>query len=191
MPDNDKLKARYAWERAKEVLDGFIVGLNNIAMDVAWVKAQLIIEAQAQFHVRIGNSEEDAIAMAWEDFDIACRGRGEPGVTGAIFQLWSRLPKRFDSKFKKALEAAFQASRAETHPHARRYAPRDCDARIQSVEDGFDDPEAIPLIHIPKVAAVKNARDLKAAINKVMDFSNLTVLEGGKGQTSQLEDDVF
>lgn len=191
MSKQDNLNPRYAWERSKAVLDEFIEGLNNVAMDVAWVKAQLIIEAQAEFHERLGNSEEDAMAMAWEDFDIASRGRGEPCVTGAVFQLWSRLPHRFDAKFRKALEAAFKAAREATHPAARRYAPRDYEAKVQTVEDGFDDPEAIPLIHIPQVAAIKNARDIKDAINKVADFTALTLVEGGKGQPPEAEDDIF
>jgi hypothetical protein len=193
MNKQKQLGSRYAWRHAWEILDAFFKQIDLTPMDVAWMKAQLIISAQAQFHEQLGNSEEDAVAMAWEDFDIACRGRGEPCVTGAIFQLWSRLPKKHDRKFIKALTTAFQAARDNTDPMAQRYAPLDYAATLQSVEDGFDSPEAIPLIHIPRIESIKSARDLKNAINKVVDFSNspFAVIEGGKDETPEAPDEVF
>lgn len=191
MRKKDPLEPRYAWKCAHKELDLFVKSLQMPILSVAWTKAQLIIDAQCRFYVSVGNSAEDAVAMAWEDFEMACRGRGEPGISGAAFMLWSRIPDVHDKAFEGALYRAFKSAYESTEPNGRRYLDKDYKAKVHTLSDGFDDPEAIPISITPVKDAPKTASSLRDRINKVMDFSNLTVLEGGKGQTSELEDDVF
>jgi len=187
------LQPRYAWERVQAELNKFVDSLDIQGLYVAWMKAQLIIEAQARFYSHVGNGVEDSVSMAWEDFEMACRGRGEPGITGAIFHMWSRLPNKNDKAFKTALERAFLEAYYATAPAARRYRDKDYKAKVHTLADGFDDPEAMPISIMPVAEAPKSANSLRDRINSMTDFksSSFEVVEGGKGQPAKAEDDVF
>ena len=189
------LKHQYAWQVARQKIDSFIEQLNNYTMYEGWVKAQLIIEAQARYYAHTGSSVETAISMAWEDFDMACRGRGEPGITGAVLHLWAKTPDSFDIPLRNALEFAFQSAREATEPNKLRYHPKEYTSRVRTLDDSFDLPEAIPLIHAPVIEALNNAKDIKAAINQISDFRSppFTLIKGGKDEPeeSPVQDDLF
>lgn len=199
MIDNKNSKQpRYAWEKAQEIIHKYIEGLQLVEMQICWIKAQLIIEAQARYYSHVGNDVEDSVSMAWEDFEVACRGAGEPGITGAIFMLWSRLPKKEDKYFKFNLENATLTARGATDPNALRYMPKVYQAKVQTPENGFDLPEAIPLRVVPVLPSVPTTGALKSAINKITDFSvsPFQVFEGGKSsqqadEPDQPEDELF
>lgn len=188
-----KLSDHYAWQVAQKAIEKFIEPLNDFQMYEGWVKAQLIIEAQARYYAHSGHPVEVAISMAWEDFDLACRGRSEPGITGAVFMLWSRTPNRYDKAMRKTLEEAFKAARAATNPSKLRFHPNDYADRVKTLDDNFDLPEAIPIIHVPVLQAINNAKDLKSAINQISDFSAapFTVIEGGKSIAADTNEDLF
>lgn len=187
------LQPRYAWERAHKVINDYVDKLQLQPFYIAWMKAQLIIEAQFRFYSHVGNEHEDAISMAWEDFEMACRGRGEPGITGAIFHMLSRLPSKNDKEFKRVLESAFAEAHVATAPAALRYRDKDYKAKVHTLADGFDDPEAMPIRITTVEPAPKSPQGLKEQINRVTDFASpsLTVLEGSKDKPALREDDVF
>ena len=69
---------------------------------------------------------------------------------------------------------------------------------MQTPENGFDLPEAIPLRVVPVLPSVPTTGALKRAINKVTDFSAspFQVFEGGKSmqqadEPDQPEDELF
>lgn len=183
----------YAWKVAQEAIEKFIEPLNSFMLYEGWVKAQLIIEAQARYYAHTGYPVEIAVSMAWEDFDMACRGRSEPGITGAVFMLWSRSPNRYDKALRKTLESAFLAARTATKPNKLRFHPKDYAESVKTLDDDFDLPEAIPIIHVPVLQAINNAKDLKSAINQISDFSAepFTLIEGGRDATPSTNEDLF
>jgi hypothetical protein len=188
-------KQRYDWQRVQESVDKFVADIDSQSVFFAWMKAQLIIEAQSRFYSHVGNSVEDAVSMAWEDFEMACKGRGEPGITGAILHMWSRIPAKNDRAFKRCLEVGFAAARFGVNVNALRYRDKDYMAKVHTLNDGFDDPEAIPITIVaaaPQPAAPTKST-LKDRINKVTDFSNspFSVITGGKDETPEAPDDVF
>jgi hypothetical protein len=191
---------RYDFEIAREKIDNYIMASKDGGLIVAWLKAQLIIEAQARFYGLQEYDEDTALALAWEDFDIACRARGEPGVTGAVFMLWSRLPKSKDKEFREVLQGAFVQAQYQTDSRLFRYPERARLARVQTLEDGFDDGEATPMDFRAIQEWIKK-KDAEAVPAKpVAPKPKLTIVEAGlkeepkpktKPKSEPEPDDVF
>jgi hypothetical protein len=159
------LSPLYQYEHVREALNRF-TSQSTSEMQEAWRLAQEIIEAQARFY-RAFWDEPTARAKAWEDFEIACRGRGAAGISGAVFELWQHLPRRKDNAFLAAMEQGFAKAHQNTDPRFLRYRPHDRNAKLRTLEDGFDEPEA-SAIDIPIPEAVKNFA-LTAGV-QVMEF---------------------
>jgi hypothetical protein len=134
---------RYMWEHAHKEIDRHIKSVNAPELTKAWILAQKIIASQASLYAP-EVSEEVAMSMAWEDFEMACRGVGQPGIGGAIFHLWSRTTRRDDKKFQSVLTAAFAAAGAATDPRAFRYAAHHRDTPIATLDKGFGKREVYP-----------------------------------------------
>ena len=184
---SSKKSSIYAWEVAREKIHEYIVGLNNPQVFAAWIKCQLVIEAQARFHKHVGYSVEDAVAMAWEDFDTATRGKGEPTVAGAVFMMWSRLPKKCDRDLQRVYTEAFKAAQDATEPGRLRYHSTVRTSRVLTLADDFDLPEAIPLDLTPVATRLKNAKDIKQVLDSAQGFKErgFTLVEGGASKPDQ------
>jgi predicted negative regulator of RcsB-dependent stress response len=158
----------------------------------------LIIKAQAQFYTLSEYDDDVALALAWEDFDLACRARGEPCITGAVFQLWSRLPKKKDKEFKEVLNRALAQAQYQTDSRLFRYPERARLARIQTLEDGFDEAEATPL-EFRDIQAWVSKRDAEAEAKAVekkapaakLSLVDVPVLDTMPGKSVDDEDDIF
>jgi hypothetical protein len=191
-------KKHYDYQVAFDIIDEYIANSEEAGLIVAWVKAQLVIRAQARFYELAEYDEDVATALAWEDFDLACRARGEPCITGAVFQLWSRLPKKKDKEFKEVLNRALAQAQYQTDPRLFRYPERARLARIQTLEDGFDEAEATPL-EFRDIQAWVSKRDAEAeakTIEKKAPAAKLTlvdvpVLDTMPGKSVDDEDDIF
>ena len=105
-----KKSKQYAWQQAHAIINAFIDNVNSGMLNMAWVKAQFLIEAQAKYHVYTGHDESDALAMAWEDFDMACRGKADPAITSPAFMLWAYVPGRTEKQWMRTLKDAFKAA---------------------------------------------------------------------------------
>lgn len=176
-----KKSSIYAWEIARQKIHKFVDELDNIHLYTAWIKAQLIIEAQARYHCHVGHSVEDSVAMAWEDFDVAARGMGEPGIAGAVFMLWSRLPKKHDAQMKRVMGEAFTAAQEATEPSRLRYTVNVRFARVLTLADNFDLVEAFPVDLTPISERLTNAKDIKQVLDAAQGFKDrgFTLVEGG------------
>lgn len=159
------LSPLYQYQHVRESLNRFS-SQSSGEMQEAWRLAQEIIEAQARFY-RAFWDEPTSRAKAWEDFEIACRGRGAAGISGAVFELWQHVPRRKDNAFLAALEQGFAKANETTDPRFRRYRPTDRNAMLRTLEDGFDEPEASP-VDIPVPDAVKQFALTEGV--QVMDF---------------------
>jgi hypothetical protein len=133
----------YAWREAHKAIDEKVRSEGSASLIAAWQVAQAIIEAQA----RASYPEESlptALARAWEDFEMACRGVGQPGVSGAIFMLWSRTLRRQDGAFQTTLTRAFAAAVLATERAGLRYPMRLRSIRVATLRKGFGLAEAPP-----------------------------------------------
>ena len=142
--DENMNKPVYAWRVAQQIVEKRVQKIALAQVTSAWLVAQAIIDA----HGRITYAEESpdvARAMAWEDFEMACRGVGQPGISGAIFHLWSRVPRKKDRSFRAALIRAFDAALRATPREALRYPARLRAIRIASLNRGFGHQEARPV----------------------------------------------
>ena len=190
-----KKSKQYAWQQAHAIINAFIDNVNSGMLNMAWVKAQFLIEAQAKYHVYTGHDESDALAMAWEDFDMACRGKADPAITSPAFMLWAYVPGRTEKQWMRTLKDAFKAAQDATETAALRYYPSDYASPMRTLDEGFDLPEAVPMLRVPAAQGVRDTKDLKAAINKVTDFNPpvFSVIDGGKSEpeVNQQEDELF
>lgn len=187
---------QYAWQVTHKIIGEFIDNVNSGMLNMAWVKAQFLIEAQAKYHVYTGHDESDALAMAWEDFDMACRGKADPAITSAVFMLWAYMPGRVEKHWMRTVKDALKAAEDATETAVLRYYPSDYAAPLRTLDEGFDLPEAVPMLRVPAAQGVRDTKDLKAAINKVTDFSShgFSVIDGGKSapdDDDQQEDELF
>ena len=134
----------YVWQHAWKAIDDAVRQIDVPYLDRAWVVAQRIIEAQASTY-RPEVSETVALAMAWEDFEIACRGSGQPGIGGAIFHMWSRVPSNHDKVLHKALTEGFKRAVAATSPDVLRYPATARSTPIATLAKGFGRAEVAAL----------------------------------------------
>jgi hypothetical protein len=142
--DDQTNKPVYAWRVAQQVLEKHVQKIALKRVTSAWLVAQAIIDA----HGRITYAEEApdvARAMAWEDFEMACRGVGQPGISGAIFHIWSRMPRNKDRSFRAALTRAFDTALRATPREALRYPARLRAIHIATLNNGFGHAEASPV----------------------------------------------
>jgi hypothetical protein len=187
MASPKKKSSVYAWEVAREMIHEYITGLNNPQVFAAWIKCQLVIEAQARFHRHVGHTLDEAVAMAWEDFDTATRGKGEPSVAGAVFIMWSRLPAKNDRDLQQVYTEAFKAAQDATEPSRLRYHSTVRNSRVLTLKDDFDLPEAIALELTPVSARLNNAKDIKQVLDAAQGFKErgFTLVEGGVTKAEQ------
>jgi hypothetical protein len=146
----------YQFQHARHGLDMWIKAKDIPGLDESWELAKEVIEAQARFYRRYWG-EEVARAKAWEDFDIACRGRGAPAISGAVFELWSNVPPEEAGEMRSVITAVLAKSQGETDTRYLRYNVVDRHSPVRTLEDGFCEPEAHPIdFDIPCTATVKS-----------------------------------
>ena len=175
---SEGLNPLYQYQHVRESLNRF-ASQSTTEMQEAWRLAQEIIEAQARFY-RAFWDEPTARAKAWEDFEIACRGRGAAGISGAVFELWQHVPRRKDNAFLAAMDQGFAKAHQTTDPRYLRYRASDRNSKLRTLDEGFDEPEASP-IDIPIPEAVKQFALTEGV--QVMEFTPPTKEEKAK-QTS-------
>ncbi len=110
----------YAWKPADAHIHRWIVAQRDPDLIRAWRLVRAIIHAQGVLYAR--SRPEVALARAWEDFDIACRGMGEAAITGAVFHLWCEVPPELEATLETVLGEAFRRAQDATPPRALRYA---------------------------------------------------------------------
>ena len=143
---------RYAWELAKKAIDSYVEEFGTKPVADAWLLAQRIIAAQAStYHPE--HSMAVSMSMAWEDFEMACRGIGQPGIGGAIFHLWSRTSRTEDKRLQAALTEAFKAAVVATDTKALRYAMGHRNTPIATLDKGFGKREVAPISEKPSAKA--------------------------------------
>lgn len=135
---------RYAWEAAYEVLNRFVREVGTAHFTRAWIMTQRMLESVASCY-RPDEPEPVAKAMAWEDFEMACRGRGSPLLAGGFFQMWSRCPGNYDKAFELALSRAFDAALKLTDPRILRYPAAYRQGEMATLTKNFQRGEATPV----------------------------------------------
>jgi len=126
----------YAWIQAWSKIEEAVQEINTIPLSRAWVLCQRIIDAQASLYSEhVG--ERVAIAMAWEDLEMGFRGIGQPGISGAVFHLWSRVPDNCDAYFHSMLTEGFYDAVVATDPTVLRYASKYHKIDIATLTSGF------------------------------------------------------
>jgi hypothetical protein len=173
---------RYAWELAWEIINQFVEDADLVHLHRAWVFTQLTIKAQAELY-RPRVDADTALAMAWEDFSIACRGLGEPGISGPVFQIISRLPNRLDKPWAQMLTEAFDAALSATPPSVLRYHPKTHMEPIATqANTKFGQPEHTPrdaslfVNNVPPVDMGVAAKSPTVAVAKPVTTVSPTVL---------------
>lgn len=139
---------RYAWELAKKEIDAYIQESGTQPMVEAWTLAQRMIAAQASIY-RPEHSMAVSMSMAWEDFEMACRGIGQPGIGGGIFHLWSRTSRTEDKRLQTVLTEAFKAAVVATDSKVLRYAMGHRNTPIATLDKGFGKREVSPISEKP------------------------------------------
>jgi hypothetical protein len=174
-----KLEPLFQYQHAREKIDRFIRGMGDGDVVDAWELAQEIIEAQTRHHQKRW-SEDVSRAKAWEDFEMAWRGRASAGISGAVFHMWAEMPVNRCTALIQALEGAFKAAHERTDPTLLRYGESDRKTRIQTLDDGYDLPPAIPYDR-PIPAAAQRVAQQVVSSEQVMEFaSRFSVIQGGK-----------
>lgn len=101
--------------------------------------------------------EEISRSKAWEDFDIACRGQGAPGISGAVFELWAAVPPEFEKEFQAVLNTSIEHARLRTDMRYARYNLVARVAPIRTLSQGFCLPQAAPVdFAIPTADSVRD-----------------------------------
>ena len=184
----------YAWAAAWESIDAAIDVIDTPSLCRAWAFSQKLIEVQSlmyQPHV----SRKVALAMAWEDLELAFRGMGQPGIGGAVFHLWSRIPDEFDDFFHQMVDTGFKASVDATDAAVLRYDLTLRKTPIATLDSGFGRGEAeakdtgfwenlVVPTHSWETHAQLKETDEPVAGRPVLIHANrghkLTVIDGGK-----------
>ena len=143
---------RYAWELAQKEIDAYIQESGTKPMVDAWLIAQRMIAAQASIY-RPEHSMAVSMSMAWEDFEMACRGIGQPGIGGGIFHLWSRTSWTEDKRLQTVLTEAFKAAVVATDTKVLRYAMGHRNTPIATLDKGFGKREVSPISEKPLASA--------------------------------------
>ena len=143
---------RYAWELAQKEIDAYIQESGTKPMVDAWLIAQRMIAAQASIY-RPEHSMAVSMSMAWEDFEMACRGIGQPGIGGGIFHLWSRTSRTEDKRLQTVLTEAFKAAVVATDTKVLRYAMGHRNTPIATLDKGFGKREVSPISEKPLASA--------------------------------------
>jgi hypothetical protein len=140
----------------KKALDDWIALQSLPGLQESWLLAQEIIEAQARFYGRFW-SVDISRAKAWEDFDIACRGQGSPGIGGAVFELWSSIPPDYEIEFLAVLNTAIELARSRTDLRYARYNLVARTKPLRTLSQGFCLPQAAPVdFDIPTAQSVRD-----------------------------------
>ena len=146
----------FQFQYIKADLDAWVDVKGLPGLSESWQLAQEIIEAQARFYRRFWG-EDVARAKAWEDFDIALRGRGAPGISGAVFELWSNVPPQCEATLKAVLSCAVDKARSATDHRYLRYGLVDRHSPVRTLSEGLCLPEAIPTDYaVPTATSVKD-----------------------------------
>ena len=171
---------RYAWELAQKAIDAYIQESGTKPMVDAWLLAQRMIAAQASIY-RPEHSMAVSMSMAWEDFEMACRGIGQPGIGGGIFHLWSRTSRTEDKRLQTVLTEAFKAAVVATDTKVLRYAMGHRNTPIATLDKGFGKREVSPISEKPLASAGVLSHDW---FNSVVDTA------ASSPEPTQPQDDV-
>lgn len=145
----------YQFQHVRHGMDIWVKHKDIPGLDESWDLAKEVIEAQARFYRRYWG-EEVARAKAWEDFDIACRGRGGPAISGAVFELWANVPAEEVGEMRSVITALLAKSQGETDTRYLRYNVVDRHAAVRTLDEGFCEPEATAIdFDIPPASTVK------------------------------------
>jgi len=192
MENPSKLPDRYQYEVAKAIIDEFVQDIDMPGFTRAWYIALRIINVYAL----TDNEGEDKVvsrARAWEDWEVACKGAGQPANTGAILQMYSNLPEEYDLRFKATLERAFATAGMASDPTLRRYSPEVRALPINVLSDGFNLPEATPLSprERERVREEAEAHFVKVSKQFELDEEGKPILEVIQGGLNVGDDDDY
>lgn len=162
----------FQFQHVKMAVDNWVALRDSPGLLESWALAQEIIEAQGRFLQRFW-PEQVARAKAWEDFDVACRGHAGPGISGAVFELWSNTEPEYQDELRNVLTVAFEKAQMETDARFLRYSIHDRTSRVRTLSDGLSDRYAVP-----SDTALTN-EDSHAS--KPKQHPVFTVLPGGRG----------
>ena len=188
---------QYAWQVAQPRIEQLINKFDDDMglLSDAWLRTQAVIAGFGLYYEANGYEKELATAMAWEYFDIAARGRAEPGITGAVFNLWARMPDEHDQEFRKGLEDALNAAQAATEPSKLRYSKAEARSRVRTLDDGFDEPEAVPQDVAPTRKVEKPVVTAPPEIPQVPEVtkSPFVLIDGGRAAPATVvpEEELF
>jgi hypothetical protein len=190
MENPSKLPDRYQYEVAKVIIDEFVQDIDMPGFTRAWHLALRIINV---YGLTDNEGEEKVLsrARAWEDWEMACKGQGQPAITGSILQMYSNLPEEFDERFKAILERAFATAGMASDPTLRRYAPEGRSRPVHVLSDGFALPEAVPLSKRERERVMKDAEAHFVKVSKQfeLDEEGKPILEVIQGGLNVVDDD--
>jgi hypothetical protein len=135
---------RFAYEEAEGLLDQFAAGPRFAAFRRAYRKFKHVLMSYAFVDYMDGDRLDDAeaikhaVALAWEDAQMAFVGHGESALTGAVIQLWATLENsEHDLFFETIKEAFLRAERATASTTPRMYLAQYRKKKPRRPEQGF------------------------------------------------------
>lgn len=117
---------RFAYEVAEKVLNAFVSSHPSKQFQHAYYRLKLFVRSIALGdYVAQGFDKQEALSFAWEDAEMAFRGRSEPSLGGVILQMWVHVGD-FEKAFEETIKSAFrQANEATPVQTLRRYLLED------------------------------------------------------------------
>jgi len=139
----------FAYKRFEEGLDAFIESVGRPEATRALRKLKFMVLATAWVDFQSWHpdtDQEQAIAWAWEDMQIAFSGYGDSALTGAVVNLWTAVPEdRWDEGLQVINTAVMRANDETPKTVARRYLLH---YRVQTARTprmGYDLPAIVPV----------------------------------------------
>lgn len=129
---------RFAYEVAEAILDDF-AAQQEADFQRAWMKAKFMATAYAYGDFWDGVMHPNlAMARGWEELQIAFTGRGEAFLSGAVLELWCRLPAEAEDDFAHAVKKAWKKAEKKTPKTAKRlYLEKNRMADLRHPDEGF------------------------------------------------------
>ena len=137
---------RFAYEQAEEVFDQW-AAQQTADFQRAWMKAKFMAAAYAYGDFFNGEVHPSmAMSRGWEELQIAFTGRGEAFLSGAVLELYCRLPNRKkEREFAKVVTRAFNLAEECTPGDAERlYMRKDRTAAPRGPDEGFTLDPLVP-----------------------------------------------
>lgn len=137
----------YQYEVAEKVLDDYTRSSSFRRFQRTYQRLKFALYGLV--YIDLGGEQlplEEALALAWQDVDIAFRGYGDHILTGYVLQLWHVLPKGEEARFKHVIEEAFSVAALLTDSSVpRRYLQKHREAPVRTLATGFNLPAILPI----------------------------------------------